>query len=117
MNRKILLIAAAIALVLTLFLSCGGEAAGKLMEISKKRQCRANLNTLCTDQANYRDATGEWATDISQLDEFARRAVPLTCPSCGEEYVLEEKDDGYILSCPAGHGTIDTGRRCWTQSE
>lgn len=116
MNRN-KLISAALAIVLTLSLSCSGEAAGKLMEISKKRQCRANLNTLCTDQANYRDATGEWATDISQLDEFARRTVSLTCPSCGEKYVLEEKNDGYILSCPAGHGSIDTGRRSWVESD
>ncbi|MBD3278455.1 MAG: hypothetical protein GF388_09160 [Candidatus Aegiribacteria sp.] len=116
MNRN-KLIAAVLVLILMLFQSCNGEAAGKLMELSKERQCRANLNTLCTDQANYRDATGEWATDISQLDEFARRTVPLCCPSCGEEYVLEEKDDGYILYCPAEHGTIDTGRRCWTESE
>lgn len=116
MNRIRIIKAAVYALLLILLTGCDGAPA-KLLEVSKERQCRANLNTLCTDQANYRDATGEWATEISKLDEYARRPIPLICPSSGEEYVLEEKNDGYILSCPAGHGSIDTGRRSWNEQE
>lgn len=72
------------------------------------------MNTLCTDQANYCDANDEWASDIEQLNQYARRVRALTCPETGEEYILELSDCGYVISCPAEHGSIETGRRSWT---
>ena len=72
------------------------------------------MNTLCTDQANYCDANSEWASDIEQLDQYARRTRSLTCPKSDEEYILELTDRGYVISCPDGHGSIETGRRSWT---
>lgn len=106
--------AAVTVMILIALCSCAGNGSESLDEISKRRQCRANLNTICTDQANYCDAEGEWATDIQQLDEYARRVNPLVCPQNGEEYLLEQSDCGYLILCPAGHGSIDTGRRSWT---
>ncbi len=105
---------AATALILIMFSGCSGNGSESINEISKRRQCRANLNTLCTDQANYCDAYGEWASDIEQLNQYARRTRSLTCPESGEEYILQESDSGYMITCPAGHGSIETGRRSWT---
>jgi len=104
----------AVVIIIIGFSGCNGNDTESISEISKRRQCRANMNTLCTDQANYCDANGEWAHDGQLLDEYARRARPLTCPETGEEYILELSDCGYTISCPAGHGSIETGRRSWT---
>lgn len=94
---------------------CSRESSAELLNISKERQCRANMNTLCTDQANYRDAMGHWAGTNEELDRYARRPRSLTCPGTGEDYVIDLKEDGgYIITCPAGHGSIDTGSRSWT---
>ena len=104
----------AVAIIIISFSGCNGNDYESISEISKRRQCRANMNTLCTDQANYCDANGEWAQDLQHLDEYARRARPLTCPETGEEYILELSECGYKISCPAEHGSIETGRRSWT---
>jgi len=105
-------------LVIFMFIpACDGEESESLSVISKRRSCRANLNTICTDQAQYRDAMGQWATSIDQLDQLSQRARPLTCPESGEEYLHEMNDSGYILTCPAGHGSIETGVRSWTGEE
>ncbi len=101
-------------MVLIAFSACSGDGSESLDEISKRRQCRANLNTICTDQARYCDAQGEWASDLEQLDQYARRVRPLVCPQNGEEYILELSNSGYLIRCPAEHGSIDTGRRSWT---
>ncbi len=115
MNKKLLILGnAAAALVLITFSACSGSGSESIEEISIRRQCRANMNTICTEQASYCDATGEWASDMEQLDQYARRAGPLTCPVSREEYLLEQSDSGYVIICPAGHGSIDTGRRSWT---
>lgn len=102
------------ALVLVMLSGCNGNGYNDIREISTRRQCRANMNTLCTDQAKYRDTYGEWAVTIEQLDQDARRIGSLVCPENDEEYLLESSDSGYVLSCPAGHGSIDTGTRSWT---
>ncbi len=115
MNRKSIILRIAVtALIIIAFSACSGNGSESFNEISKRRQCRANLNTLSTDQANYCDAQGEWASEVEQLDQYARRPRPLTCPESGEGYILELSDSGYSISCPAGHGSIDTGRRSWT---
>lgn len=75
------------------------------------------MNILCTDQATYCDVNSKWAETIEQLDECAGRPQTLTCPESGEEYLLESSDSGYVISCPAGHGSIHTGRRSWTGGE
>ena len=75
------------------------------------------MNILCTDQANYCDTNGEWAATIEQLDEYTGRSQPLTCPESGEAYIIELSDSGYVISCPDGHGSINTGRRSWTGEE
>ncbi|OPL19502.1 MAG: hypothetical protein AVO35_10085 [Candidatus Aegiribacteria sp. MLS_C] len=98
------------------FLGCSGGEGG-IVEVSRERQCRANMNTLCTDQANYRDATGRWAGTNEELDRYARRTRPLTCPVSDEQYIIELRDDGYIVRCPCGHGSVDTGRRSWTAGD
>jgi hypothetical protein len=93
------------------------ENSQSLLEISRERQCRANMNTLCTDQANYCDAVGHWAGTNEELDQYARRTRSLTCPVTEELYIIELKDDGYEIRCPGGHGSIDTGCRSWTGGE
>lgn len=110
------LIAALLTLSCFLMLSgCSRESSAELLNISRERQCRANMNTLCTDQANYRDALGYWAECNEELDRYARRPRSLTCPGNGEEYVIELKEEGgYVIRCPGNHGSIDTGSRSWT---
>lgn len=100
-------------LLVYLTIDCGSHQI--LSEISLRRQCHANLNTLCTDQASIRDATGEWAESIAEIDEFTGRIWPLVCPESREEYLMERIDGGYRLECPSGHGSIVTGRRSWTE--
>lgn len=115
MNKKSITLRTAVSIIfLIAFSACNGSDSESINEISKRRQCRANMNTICTDQANFCDATGEWASDMEQLDEYARRPRSLTCPESGEGYILEQSDSGYVISCPAGHGSINTGRRSWT---
>lgn len=104
----------AASFIIIMFTACNGSNSETLRDISKRRTCRANMNNLCTDQATYCDVNGEWAATIEQLDECAGRLQALTCPESGEEYLLESSDSGYVISCPAGHGFIDTGRRSWT---
>ena len=116
-NKKaiwIIVISAIAILLLYVVFECSGHK--KISEISLKRQCHANMNTLCTDQASFRDAEGEWAGSITELDEFAGRIWPLQCPGTREEYIMEQTDEGYRLSCPSGHGSIETGQRSWTEA-
>jgi hypothetical protein len=87
--------------------ACTGPQAGT-------NQCRARMNVLSTDMVQFRASRGRWATTLDEVDAFAGRAEPLVCPSTGEEYVLEPRDDGYVLRCPGGlHGSVDTGRPDW----
>lgn len=110
------LLAALLPLSLMLmFAGCSRESSAELLNISRERQCRAKMNTLATDQANYRDALGYWAGSNEELNRYARRPRSLTCPATAEEYTIELKEEGgYIISCPESHGSIDTGRRSWT---
>lgn len=116
MKRKVIWIIAisAIAIILA-YMLCERGSHTKISEISLKRQCHANMNTLCTDQASFRDANSEWAGSIDELDEFAGRIWPLVCPVTREEYLMEKTDEGYRLECPSGHGSIETGQRSWTE--
>ncbi len=114
MTRTVLIIVAAILCLISLS-GCSDDSRS-LMEISRERQCRANMNILCTDQANYRDAIGHWAGTNEELDQYTRRSHPLTCPVTEEQYLIELVDDGYVIRCPGGHGSIVTGRRSWTGS-
>lgn len=108
---RILIFPAVIALLS--IAGCDGENTS-LLDVSRERQCRANMNTLATDQANYRDALGHWAATNRELDQYARRPRSLTCPVNEEQYIIEIKQDGYMIRCPGGHGSIDTGTRSWT---
>jgi hypothetical protein len=79
-----------------------------------RRECRANMNTLATDQALYRLTNGEWADRVEDLDEIADRSEALTCPECGRPYELTATPEGYVISCPMGkHGRIETGIPSW----
>lgn len=101
--------------LMLMFAGCSRESSAELLNISRERQCWANMSTLATDQANYRDALGHWAGSNEELDSYARRPRSLTCPAAGEEYTIELKEEGgYIIRCPGNHGSIDTGRRSWT---
>ena len=116
MRNKViqLLVLSTIAIILS-YMACDCDSHQKISEISIRRQCHANMNTLCTDQASFRDATGEWAESVAALDEFAGRIWPLVCSESREEYLIERTDEGYRLLCPSGHGSIETGRRSWTE--
>lgn len=116
MKNKTVFLLLSVTAVLMIFSSCEKRNGESLLEISIKRQCHANMNTLCTDQASYCDAEGNWAETIEELDEYFGRLWPLTCPENGEQYVIEITEDGYRIECPSGHGSINTGRRSWTES-
>jgi hypothetical protein len=96
--------------------SCGSEGeGGGIHEISETRQCRANMNSLSTEMAGYCYCNGDWASSPEQLDCYSGRMRPLTCPQSGLDYVITtDEDDGYIIECPSGHGSISTGRRSWS---
>lgn len=82
---------------------------------AETRQCRANMNSLSTEQALFRTTYGRWASSIAELDRLAGRTVPLACPVDGSGYAMEAGGDGYTLSCPCGeHGSIETGSPSWT---
>lgn len=97
--------------------SCGdGAEGGNIHEISETRQCRANLNTLCTGMAVYRDQNGGWGSSPEQLDSISGRRWPLACPESGLDYIITTDDEGgYLIECPSGHGSISTGRRSWCE--
>lgn len=114
-NKVIWIIVISTIAILLLYVAYDCSSHQKLSEISLRRQCHANMNTICTDQASFRDATGEWAESVTVLDEFAGRIWPLVCPESQEEYLMERTEKGYRLSCPSGHGSIETGRRSWTE--
>lgn len=82
---------------------------------AETRQCRANLNTLSTEQALFRTTYGRWAASIDELDDIAGRTLPLVCPACGEGYEMDvDPADGYVLECPCNeHGSIVTGTPSW----
>ncbi len=106
---SILARSAVVLLVLSLASSCGG-----ITDAAEERQCRANMNTLATDQAMFFTANGRWASSLEEMDRAAGRAVPLVCPSCGEPFEMELLDGGYVITCPGGiHGSIDTGSPSW----
>jgi len=75
------------------------------------------MNTLCTNQATFAIVHGNWAATTEELDETSGRIWPLSCPETGDSYINELRDSGdsYIISCPAGHGSIETGRRSWSE--
>lgn len=86
----------------------------RLREISRERQCRANLNILATDQAVFRSTHSRWASTVEELDQAAGRTLTLLCPSCMQPYRLALSGDDYLLECPAGkHGSIQTGTPSW----
>jgi len=103
--------------VILVAVSCGdGGEGGSIREISETRQCRAHMNTLCTEMAVYRDQNGEWAARTEQLDSFSGRTRPITCPGSGLDYIITIDDEGgYLVECPSGHGSISTGRRSWCE--
>lgn len=90
---------------------CGRD----LREESRRRQCRANMNALATEQALYRAAHQCWADSVSQLDELAGRAEPLLCPSCSRGYEMSVDGSGYVIECPSedAHGTVVSGIPSW----
>jgi hypothetical protein len=105
-----------ILLAVILLTTCGNGEDSTLVEISETRQCRANMNTLATDQAMYHLMRDDWADSISQLDTESGRPVPLVCPECGEEYLLTREDDCYTISCPGGvHGSVVNGMPSWSE--
>ncbi len=114
MTKRYLLVFILLVPLLILVSGCRGQRQDSLIDVSQKRQCWANMNILSTDMANYRDATGHWTDNMEELDQYARRTRPMTCPVTHEPYTIRLEEDGYVLSCPCGHGSVDTGRRSWT---
>lgn len=105
------------AIAISAGLGCSSGQAEELTERWKLSECRANMNTLATDQALYMLATGEWTESVAKLDSIGKRRQPLVCPACGEPYAIHLYDDGYVISCPLEeHGTIDTGVPSWGAS-
>ncbi len=103
------------ALVISLLIcACSGGENSRLREIARTRQCRANMNILCTDQAVYHMLHGSWSLSITELDAEADRPVPLVCPADDQEYIMVADSAGYTISCPSGvHGSVATGQPSW----
>jgi hypothetical protein len=111
---------AAAAMMAVAALLVSGCESGKAEELSdqwKLNECRANMNTLATDQALYMLTTGEWTGSVAKLDSIGKRRRPLVCPSCGREYTIDLHANGYVISCPLEeHGSVDTGVPSWGPS-
>ncbi|MBD3369914.1 hypothetical protein GF402_06075 [Candidatus Fermentibacteria bacterium] len=106
----------ALCILAFLCISCGAGKGNRLREASMRRECRANMNALATDQALYRLNNGVWARRMEDLDELANRDEPLACPECGRTYELEITSEGYAISCPMDkHGRIETGIASWRE--
>ncbi len=106
----------ALILVATVSLGSGCESgqADGLSNRWKLNECRANMNTLATDQALYMLITGEWTGSMAKLDSIGKRRQALVCPSCRSGYAIDLYDGGYIIHCPVEeHGSVDTGVPSW----
>lgn len=106
------------SLLLAATLAAGmGCRSGRTEELSnrwKLNECRANMNTLATDQALYMLTIGEWTGSVTQLDSIGKRREPLVCPACDREYRIDLYEGGYVIHCPMEeHGSIDTGIPSW----
>lgn len=106
---------AILAFATLLVAGCGRD----LREESRRRQCRANMNALATEQALYKAAHQCWADSVSELDDLAGRSVPLVCPSCNSEYTMSADEAGYAIECPNGdcHGTVVNGAPSWQDEQ
>jgi hypothetical protein len=93
---------------------CGSGQAEEITEAWKLNECRANMNTLATDQALHMLTTGKWTGSVAKLDSIGQRRRPLVCPACGEPYAIHLYEGGYVISCPIEeHGSVDTGVPSW----
>ncbi len=105
------------AMITVLVAAGSGCESGRAEDLSarwKLNQCRANMNTLATDQALYMLTTGEWTGSVASLDSIGKRRRPLVCPACGCEYELDLYEGGYIIHCSVEeHGSVDTGIPSW----
>ena len=97
-----------------LICACGSGENSRLRDVARTRQCRANMNILCTDQAVYHMLHGNWCQSIAELDAEADRPVPLVCPLDDQEYVMAVDSTGYTIACPSGvHGSVNMGQPSW----
>lgn|GEM_PF-581307 len=101
-------------LLLVFALSALPGCGDHIREVARERTCRANMNTLATDQALFRTANGRWATSTGELDRVAGRSVTLLCPNDLQPYRISVEGDDYTIECPCGvHGSIRTGTPSW----
>jgi hypothetical protein len=108
--RRALFLSALLLLPAMLISGCGD----RFREISRERQCRANMNTLATDQAVFRSTHSHWASTVGELDQAAGRTLTLLCPSNCEPYRITLVGSEYRIECPAvSHGSIQTGTPSW----
>jgi len=83
---------------------------GSLGDEARARQCRANMNTLSTDQAIFSSLNDRWASSIAELDSAAGRRQTLLCPETLRPYSMTLTDSGYVIECTTGgHGSISNG--------
>lgn len=113
MARCLRVLPALLAALSPMWSGCGG----RLEDVARMRQCRANMNTLATEQALYRATYGCWADSVDLLDGLAGRTEPLLCPSCSKGYEMSVDESGYTVECPSEnpHGAVVNGTPSWSE--
>jgi hypothetical protein len=89
----------------------------RLREASEERQCRANMNQLATEEAQFFQANNRWG-ELFELERMVRRDEPLLCPSGGGLYTITLTGSSYRIDCPCGrHGFVQDGNQSWAAEE
>jgi hypothetical protein len=110
--RTVLLLAVSVLAAMT-----AGGCGSRLREASEQRQCRANMNQLATEEAQFFQANGRWA-ELHELELRAHRTDPLLCPSCSGLYRVTLAGSSYRIDCPCDrHGFVQDGNQSWATEE
>ncbi len=108
------------AFLLALSVLAAASATGcgsRLREASEERQCRANMNQLATEEAQFFQANNRWG-ELFELERMVRRDDPLLCPSGGGLYRVTLTESSYRIECPCGqHGSVQDGNQSWADEE
>ena len=114
----IILIVVFAGLPLMGLLTCGivGAAAvaipkfSDVSESAKKNACRANMRTITSQEAIYFATNNEYTDNLHDLGMEG-----ITCPE-GGSYRMIADGDGFSITCPNGHGSIEDGIVSWSGS-
>mgnify|MGYP006278980729 CR=1 FL=1 len=101
MLRTALTALAGLALIAAACGSPDSPEAGNPLDLerdSEQQQCIQNMYEICYAQSMHYGMYNEYMTEIEQVYEYMGEV--LTCPSCGQAYLLESSGERYTVTCP-----------------